>query len=347
MIIDKEFETLIPPLSADEYRLLEESILAEGCRDALVTWHGILIDGHNRYRICTQYGLPFSTIETELEDRNAVKVWMMKNQLARRNLTDFQRCEMVSNVSDAVKEEAKKRQENTQFGGGGNIATTEGKSRDILGSMAGVSGKTYEHAVKVMEQGTEETKEALRRGEMSINQAYTELQKPHVAFNSGNNEWYTPSEYIEAARAVMGEINLDPASSEIANKTVKADHIYTVEDNGLEKPWFGNVWLNPPYASDLIGKFAEKGDKVSDFFRVNAWRQQADFCAKYLAKGSKVYVRGELQPVIYDGRDGKARLDLSVQADRVENLTEKPKETPKPNLDEFEDISSDDLPFGR
>lgn len=90
-----------------------------------------------------------------------------------------------------------------------------------------------------------------------------------------------------------------------------------------------------------------QGDKVSDFFRVNAWRQQADFCAKYLVKGSKVYVRGELQPVIYDGRDGKARLDLSVQADRVENLTEKPKETPKPNLDEFEDISSDDLPFGR
>ena len=88
-----------------------------------------------------------------------------------------------------------------------------------------------------------------------------------------------------------------------------------------------------------------QGDKVSDFFRVNAWRQQADFCAKYLAKGSKVYVRGELQPIIFDGRDGKARLDLSVQADR--NLTEKPKETPKPNLDEFEDISSDDLPFGR
>lgn len=84
------------------------------------------------------------------------------------------------------------------------------------------------------------------------------VRKPHVAYNSGNNEWYTPSEYIEAARSVMGEINLDPASSEIANKTVKADHIYTVEDNGLEKPWFGNVWLNPPYATDLIGKFAEK-----------------------------------------------------------------------------------------
>ena len=84
------------------------------------------------------------------------------------------------------------------------------------------------------------------------------VRKPHVAYNSGNNEWYTPKEFIEAATAVMGCIDLDPASSEIANKTVCAKQIYTIEDNGLEKPWFGKVWLNPPYASDLIGKFSEK-----------------------------------------------------------------------------------------
>lgn len=88
------------------------------------------------------------------------------------------------------------------------------------------------------------------------------------------------------------------------------------------------------------------GDRESDFFRVTAWRQQADFCSKYLTKGMKVFVRGELQPSIFEGKDGKARLSLDVQADAVEILSEKQKEQKK-DLEGFTDISSDDLPFGR
>lgn len=179
LTIDNEFKNLIPPLTADEYRGLEESILAEGCRDSLIAWHGILIDGHNRYEICEKYGLPFTVTETDFESRDAVKLWMMKNQLARRNLNDFQRAEIVYAVSDAVKVEAQKRMTS-----GKGVNPVEilpqgeyGKTRDILGKMAGVSGKTYEHAVKVIEQATPETKEALRRGEMSINQAFREIQK--------------------------------------------------------------------------------------------------------------------------------------------------------------------------
>jgi phage N-6-adenine-methyltransferase len=80
----------------------------------------------------------------------------------------------------------------------------------------------------------------------------------HVSLNSGENEWYTPPEYIEAARQAMGSIDLDPASCETAQANVRAKRYFDIEDNGLEKPWTGNVWLNPPYSKDLIGLFADK-----------------------------------------------------------------------------------------
>jgi len=79
----------------------------------------------------------------------------------------------------------------------------------------------------------------------------------HVSQSTGENEWYTPAKYIEAAKAVMGDIDVDPASSKIANQTIKAKKYYTIKDNGLIKSWEGRVWMNPPYAQPLIVKFSE------------------------------------------------------------------------------------------
>ncbi len=86
------------------------------------------------------------------------------------------------------------------------------------------------------------------------------LTKPktaHISHNAGENEWYTPPAIIEAASNVMGKIDVDPASSEIANKTVGADTYYDGKKNGLEQSWKGRVWLNPPYSQPHISQFCD------------------------------------------------------------------------------------------
>ena len=80
----------------------------------------------------------------------------------------------------------------------------------------------------------------------------------HVAYNSGENEWYTPPNIIKLVQRVMGEIELDPASSASANEVVGATVFYSLHDNGLEKPWAGRVWMNPPYGQPLIAQFSQK-----------------------------------------------------------------------------------------
>lgn len=80
----------------------------------------------------------------------------------------------------------------------------------------------------------------------------------HRAQGTGENEWYTPSEYIGAVRKVLGTIDLDPASSYLANKTVQATRIFSIRDDGLRQDWDGNIWLNPPYSQPHIEDFIRK-----------------------------------------------------------------------------------------
>jgi ParB-like chromosome segregation protein Spo0J len=108
--IDPEISKLIPPLATEELRGLELSIKQEGCRDALVVWceKGVLLDGHNRYRICKKQGVPFRTTTISFTGSEEAKKWVIRNQLARRNLTDFQRIELARSYEALIAAEKAK-----------------------------------------------------------------------------------------------------------------------------------------------------------------------------------------------------------------------------------------------
>ena len=196
--IDPEFAALIPPLLSEEFAQLEQSILAEGCRDAIIVWGNVIIDGHNRYKICTEHNIPYRTEAKDFKDRDEAMLWMFQNQLARRNLTDFQRIEMVRRFEQAVKARAKGRQGTRtylsdnpmeKFPQGTPVPLKSAQrnippksagsdSRDELAQMAGVGHSTYEQATAVLDNAPKAVVEAARNNELSINAAYQVTKLP-------------------------------------------------------------------------------------------------------------------------------------------------------------------------
>ena len=99
---------------------------------------------------------------------------------------------------------------------------------------------------------------AQRVTDLPLRDALKLLVGPRETHNSGEFEWYSPREYVEAARAVMGGIDLDPASTATANEIVKATTFYDVALDGLQQPWHGKIWMNPPYTNALMTAFIDR-----------------------------------------------------------------------------------------
>lgn len=148
----------------------------------------------------------------------------------------------------------------------------------------------------------------------AVLKAIKEEKQPHVTNNSHDNEWYTPAHYIEAAREVMGTIDLDPASNDFANNTIKAKTYYTEETNGLEQKWFGNIWMNPPYSTALLSKFADKlteGGYKQAIVLVNNATETEWFSKMISCASAIVFHRGRIR---FEKRDGAHGVPLQGQA---------------------------------
>ena len=183
LTVDSEFRDLIPPLNEEELKLLEESIVADGCESPLIVWNGVIVDGHNRYAICRKHEIPFAIQEKNFSSRDDAMLWMLRNQLGRRNLNNYQRVELVLKFEPLVKNAAEQRM---MAGKAANPVPTlaqgqtKGRTRDHLSEAAGVSHGTFAKAKKLVQSADEETKRELRAGKVTVNRAYTELlEKEH------------------------------------------------------------------------------------------------------------------------------------------------------------------------
>ena len=187
LVIDKEFDELLPVLTLEEFERLEQSILKNGMLDPIKVWEEpgtgryIIIDGHNRYRILKKHNIGLKYWEdykimyaNELHNRDDVKHWMLEQQLGRRNLSEAERYEIVQKFKSVFEKKAKN---NQSSGGKGLSNLSKVNTRKEMAKSVGVSEGTYQKMDKVMQSDNEELKQQLREKKVSVDKAYKEINK--------------------------------------------------------------------------------------------------------------------------------------------------------------------------
>ena len=216
LIVDEEFEDLLPILTLAELENLENSILQYGLLDPIKIWQEpdtgewIIIDGHNRYNILKKHNIDWHywqdyKIMTELETREDVKQWMLEQQLGRRNLTETERYEIVQKFKDIFQKKAK---ENQSSGGKGLTNLSKVNTRKEMAKATGVSEGTYNKLDKIMQSDNEEIKQKVREKELSIDKAYQMVKNPKPT----EKESITPEQKIIEFDNRMNEIDIEISS---------------------------------------------------------------------------------------------------------------------------------------
>lgn len=209
--LDDEFRHLLHPLSDDERDRLTASINRDGCRDKLVVWreHNVLIDGYNRYETCLALNVPYETIELSFHGRDEVREWIYRNQLARRNATDFQRAEYALKLKPVIEAKAKASQVRKSSE---SVLTTlpEQKGEPIntrseVAKLAGISEGSVAKVEKVLAAGDPEIIQQAREGKVSISAA-AKTVLPDPALNLAKRKG---TEFAHRAIAEMKKIPID------------------------------------------------------------------------------------------------------------------------------------------
>lgn len=193
IVVNEELKAYIDPLTPDEHAALERSLLAEGCRDALVLWGNVLVDGHNRYGICQQHGLPFQTVQNpRFQSIEDVQLWMIDQHLGRRSLSDFQRGVLAIRKRDMLAERRAQAAVDTPIDMPANTPAEPAAeaaapaappaaapapppeplaTREALARAARLSSSQVQQIEKIQKQGAPELVNAVRTGLVSLNAA--------------------------------------------------------------------------------------------------------------------------------------------------------------------------------
>lgn len=183
IVVNEELKAYIDPLTAEEYEALERSILAEGCRDALVLWGNVLVDGHNRYGICRKHGVPFQTVQNpRFQSIEDVHLWMIDQHLGRRSISDFQRGVLALRKREIVAERRARRTTPDAASDASTAAAPDGgaptapapdslDTREALAKAARLSSNQVVMIEKIQKQAAPELVAAVKAGSISINAA--------------------------------------------------------------------------------------------------------------------------------------------------------------------------------
>ena len=250
--IDPEFKSLIPPLTPDERAGLEASIISEGCREALIVWGDVLIDGHNRYDICTKHNIPYKTQQIEFASRAEARVWIRKNQLSRRNLTDGWKIELeLGNKQDLLEigkaklgGDHKSEKYKSSLSKNDKVDPPHNTQKIIAESLGMSTGKVAQ--AELVRTKAPEVWELVKAGEETVGGAYKKVSKPIIYGHDQGDEWYTPKWLFDALGLVFDVDVCAPIDTTYTN--VPAKKYYNIKDDGLIQDWYGVVWCNPPYS---------------------------------------------------------------------------------------------------
>lgn len=225
IIIDKEFESLIPPLSSEEFQQLEENCVKEGIRDALITWNGVLIDGHNRFKIAAKHGLPWNEKKMEFADRDEAKRWIILNQFGRRNLSTYDRSILALKLKPMIAEKAKEKQ-STHSEQGYQKSDKATHTTKELAKVAGVSHDTIHKVEAIQNSGNQQLIDDVREGRESINSGYQRIHPKKTPAQS-NKEFIEQAKQEHEAFQNNKTVSIHEVQIDKANRQIIASNLYS------------------------------------------------------------------------------------------------------------------------